>query len=503
MVDKKLFAKNSFSGLIQKIIIAIITFLAIPIFIHTKGKEIYGIFATISVLGELSRLTELGFTKTLIKFLSIQGRTKESSQDILIATIVVLCILVPVTCFLFVADNFVLLSILRIPLNQIEQSREFYYYAVAANSLLLMGSLYSSVIESQRYIYKINILQLVYSLLYWCLIILVLLLGYDLRAIGLVIFASALIWFVLTIGMMRYIWGPFHLSGFGKYFKTSFKKLTNYSLKIYLSSILAFFEEPLIKILVSNFFGVTYVGYLDIGIRIKSQIYRLLQTLIYPLFQLFSEIQDKVKLRFILKDIQEKLFIITAPLCIILITCTGSFIHLWLRNSDSTIIWTAIIITSGALLFQFTIMPTIYFLTIYHPTTLIFTQVIIILVNAVTVYVGHFFIGYYSVYLSFILFYITQALLRLYYQKKYLNCSLFTDKKLLRNFIVSLLILSLMGGGLNISLNHSNLLNILISPIVLGLATLFLFKFLNIITKEDILKYFGNYDNRIIRLLTR
>lgn len=332
-------------------------------------------------------------------------------------------------------------------------------------------------------------MQLIYSILYWGLIIIVLLLKFDLRHIGLAIFISSTIWFLMTIITMKYIWGKIEINGIRRYFKKSFKKLTNYSFKIYLSSILAFFEEPLIKILVSNFFGVTYVGYLDVGIRIKSQIIRLVQTLVYPLFQLFSEIKDNIRLKFIIKDIEEKLILLMVPACIVLITCTGSFIHLWLGSSNNTIIWNTIIVTVGALLFQFTIMPTIYYLTIYHPATLIFTQVIIILINIIIIYVGHFFIGYNTIYLSFVVYYITQAVLRLYYQKRYLNCTLFPDKKYLKNFLISVCLLSLSALILNYIFSYSNLLNLVISPLVVLIITLFLFKYFQLITTEDIKKY--------------
>ena len=489
MIDKKLFAKNSFSGLIQKIIIALITFLAIPIFIHEKGAKVYGIFATITVLGELGRLTELGFNKTLVKFLSNQGKTTESSHDIIVASIIVLSTLIPVTFLLIFASNFVILNIFKIPYADLYQSKQLYFYAVAANALLLFGSLYSSVIESQRFIYRINILQLVYSSLYWGLIIIALILKFDLKQIGMAIFVSSLIWFVLTITTMKSIWGKFEINGITKYFKTSFKKLTNYSLKIYLSSLLAFFEEPLIKILVSNFFGVTYVGYLDVGIRIKSQIIRLVQTLVYPLFQVFSEIKDKLKLKYIIKDIEEKLILLIAPACIVIITCSGSFIKLWLGTNNNTIILSAIVVTVGALLFQFTIMPTIYYLTIYHPAILIFTQVIIIIINVAVIYIGHFFIGYNSIYLGFIIYFVAQAILRLYYQKRLLDCSLFTDKKYLKNFIMVLSILTSVGIILNYIFSQSNILNLIVSPFVLLVMTLFLFNYFELLTPADIKKY--------------
>jgi O-antigen/teichoic acid export membrane protein len=498
--DKKLFAKNSFSGLFQKIVIAVITFLAIPIFIRTKGSEIYGIFAAISVLGELGRLTELGFNKTLVKFLSAQGITKESSQDIMVATGVVMIFLIPLTAVLILSDHFILLNLLKVPPDKIHESLRFYYCAVLANALLLLGSLYSSVIESQRYIYKINMLQLIYSLLYWGLIIIVLLLGFGLEQIGYAILFSAFLWFILIVGVMRSIWGRFSFEGFGSYLKTSLKKLTNYSLKVYLSGLLALFEEPVAKVLVSNFFGVTYVGYLDIAIRIKSQLYRLLQTLVYPFFQLFAEIQDKNKLRQIIKDVEEKLFIAIAPLTVILIVFIGPFIKIWLGTNEPAIIYSSIIICAGALLLMFTIMPTIYYLTIYHPFKLVLTQAAIIFVNVATIYVSHFFIGFYSVYLSFILMYLSQAFLRLYYQKKYLQCVLFSDRKYFINFIFSISILLCAGLLTNLFFRGRELMALIVNPLLISVLTIILYKQFGMITRSDIEKYLGQENIRFFKV---
>ncbi len=489
MVDKKLLTRNSLSGFVQKIIIAVVTFLAIPIFIRTKGAQVYGIFATIGVLGELGRLTELGFNKTLVKFLSVQGKTKESTHDIVVASSVVMILLIPLTVCLLLADNFVLSYILKIPKTDIDQSRQFYYYAVSANFFLLLGSLYSSVIESQRLIYKINQLQLIYSLLYWGLIILAIVLGFGLREIGIAIFISALIWFILTVIMLRVIWGRFDLTGFRSYVKTSLKKLTNYSVKIYLSSLLGFFEEPLLKIMVSHFFGIRYVGFLDIGIRVKSQLYRLLQTLVYPLFQLFSELTDKKNISFIMKDIEEKLFLLITPLCIILATCSGSFIHLWLGSNESSIILSVIVITVGSLLLLLTNLPTLYYLTIYHPVILVFTQVVGIVVSVTLVYVGHYFIGYSSVYLSFLGSYGVDFYMRLYYQKKFLNCTLFTNEGYLFRFVGGMLLLAIIGATLSYIFRYNNIINLLVTPATLIIVTFLLIKYLKLITNEDIERY--------------
>jgi O-antigen/teichoic acid export membrane protein len=492
MVDKKLFVKNSLSGLFQKIIVSIINLFAITIFIRIKGAEIYGVYALIGVLGDLGRLSELGFNKTLVKFLSEQGRTKESSQDIIVASIVMLCILIPVTVFLVFACNFILLNVFNVPKHLLDQAKQLYYYALAANALLLLGGLYNAVIESQRYIYKTSFLQLVQSLSYWGLIIIAILLGFGLREIGMAVFLSAFIWFVLTVGVMKSIWGRIDLSGFTHYIKQSFRKLTKYSVKVYVSSLLGFLEEPLIKILVSNFCGIKYVGFLDVGIRVKSQLFRLLQTLVYPFFQLFSELKDKKQISAILKDVEEKIILAMIPMCIIIAYCSGSFIHLWLATGEHSIINSTIVITVGALLFQLTIMPNVYYLTIYHPNILVLTQAVAIVINIIVIYIGHFFLGYSSIYFGFASIYGTQFLMRLYYQKKFLNCTLFSDKTYLKNLIIAVGLLSLAGISIAYLFRHSNIINLIINPIVIVILTLFFYKYFALIKNDDIKKYLGN-----------
>ena len=489
MVDKKLFAKNSMSGFIQKIIIAAVTFLAIPVFIHVKGAQIYGIFAAVAVLGELGRLTEMGFNKTLVKFLSVQGKTKESTHDIIVATMVVASLLIVLTTILFLMSDFILLKLLNIPDNFIYQSKQLYFFAITANSLLILGNLFSSVIESQRFIYKINLLQLIYSVLYWGLIIIVLLLGWDLREIGIVIFLSAIVWFLLITGMMRSIWGKFDMNGFFKYFKTSLKKQTTYSVKVYMSSLLSMFEEPLIKILVANFFGLTYVGFFDIAIRIKSQIYRLLQSLIYPVFQLFSELKDPKILNSYMREIEEKLFLLMIPLCVIMASTMGSFIHLWLGPGESAIVYSVIFITAGALALQLTILPTVYYLTIYHPTVLVLTQIAGIIFNIAVIYFLKKLMGYSSLYLSFTIYYLTNLVLRLYYQKKYLGTILFSDKSFLYRFISGMLILSICGFFISFLLSNQPIVNLIITPLSLIILSFFIFKNFKLIVLQDFDRY--------------
>ena len=73
MIKKKRLINNSISGLFQLIITAILTFLCIPIFIKGLGTDQYGVFALVSVIGNLNLFTNLGLNSSLTKFLAEQG----------------------------------------------------------------------------------------------------------------------------------------------------------------------------------------------------------------------------------------------------------------------------------------------------------------------------------------------------------------------------------------------------------------------------------------------
>ena len=81
---RKLFIKNSASGLLQLLITATLTFVTIPVFIRKLGADNYGIFSIISIVGSVNVFANLGLNISLIKFLAEQGKSKESDHDIIV-----------------------------------------------------------------------------------------------------------------------------------------------------------------------------------------------------------------------------------------------------------------------------------------------------------------------------------------------------------------------------------------------------------------------------------
>ena len=490
--NKRLFAKNSITGVVQKILIAILTFVTIPVFIRLLGMESFGIFATISVLGDLSRLTNVGFHIALIKFLSLQGRTQESSYDILVGFTSMLLIMVVVSSLLIFFNNYIILNIFNISVENFTESRVLYNYLVLANAFLFIGMPLSAVLESQKMIYKVNYLQLVYSFFYWGAMLIVLALGYDLRTVGLVAFLAALVWFILTLILARMAWGPLKYGGLLPNYLKSVKKQLGYGVKVYFSGLLALFLEPLTKILVANFFGVAFVGFIDIGLRIKNQLSRIIRTALWPLFQHFAELTDKKEIARIVNELQEKLTLLIIVLNVILIFSAKSLVTLWIGEDVEIITMTLVVITVCALM-RHIFEPNNLYLGVHRPTSLVLIQILMIIFNLLPIYFLHKLLGYQVVYMGFILSTLVYFIVNFYLQKRFLEKLIFEKTKDLVKVFVLTGILLFTGYTLNFIIQNKPWLDLFSTPLILGVLAFLLIRNLSLITKKDIDIYLDDY----------
>lgn len=488
MNKKRLFAKNSLSGVIQKILIAILTFVTIPVFIRLLGPELFGIFAIISTIGDLTRLTNVGFHIALIKFLSFQGRTKESSQDVMVAFITMLGIMTLLMVILLVFSNFIILDIFNVSFEHFSSAKFLFTCLVFANAFLFLGMPFSATLESMRLIYKVNIMQFVYSIIYWSLILLFVSLGGGLKWVGVAILTASLIWFVFTLFLAFSAWGTFELQGLQGYFKKSVKKQLSYGLKVYLSGLLGLFTEPLIKILIANFFGVTFVGFVDIGLRIRNQFTRILKAGVWPLFQYFSELQDKEKAAFLVKDVQEKLIIAFIPVSVILLFASHALVTLWIGENVDVITRTLLVITIGSLLGNLALEPISIYLGVYKPLRLFYNQIFMIAAITFPVILMHNIIGFESVYIGFALSYIVSFVHMMYCQRIFLQNTIFSQSKSFKKLLGYLAFL-LVSGFLLFSIRLSPEINLAVIPVSIALFAFFLVREFRFLKKKDVFYY--------------
>ena len=493
---RKLLVKNSLSGVAQSLVNIALVFTVIPVFIKILGTEEYGVFSLIITVGNLNIFTNLGLTSALIKFLAEQGKVQESNYDIVITFLLTTSLLLPFSLTAIYFNKFILLSILNVPVNLFAEARIFYIFILGANFLLISGQIAKAVLDSGQRIVITNFLQILYNFIYWGLILLVLLLGYSLPQVGMASLFSALIWFSLIAYNALQYWGKLSLEGILKNYIRVVKKQLAYGSKIYASGLIGFFYEPFSKILISYFIGITEVGFFDIAIRIKNQLWGIVLKIFYPLYPLLSSIKDKNKVRLLVQDLEEKTFFFIMPFVAIIIFSTFPFVHLWI-GKDVEIIAISVVSIVAVNLIRTTVIPNYQFLIAkgFAGKTVIL-QSSNVLTNFIVFGLSYQLIGYYAAILGNISSIFTSYVLALYFQKKYLGVLIFDSKNKLFKLVFIFGANLAIGAFLQILINN-NLEKILITTPVLIITSLVMYKYLNIFNREDIYKYVGN--NKLLR----
>lgn len=500
---KRILIKNSICGMAQTVINLILVFFTVPLFIKILGIESYGIFSLIMVMGSLNTLTSLGLNNALLKFISEQGRTEESSTDILVALVIVFALVFPVTTIVVFFNKLILLDVLKVPIDSFVIAQQFFVWIVLANALLLVGQVFKSVLEGLQKIHITSFQQIIYNIIYWGLIIIVLVSGYNLPEVGLAAFIAAFIWLWITIISMMKEWGGISFSGFQANFKNSAKKQLNYGLKIYSSGLISFFYEPLSKVLISHFIGVSAVGFFDIALRLKGQFMGFISKIFYPLFPFIAEQKDSTLIRKYIHDIEHKTFLIIIPVVAMTILLTNAFIELWIGKNVEVISVTAIYIISFHLVGSCTVIPLYQFLMakdLAHKTILI--QLTNVIFNTLFFLLTIKFIDYYALIVGNVAAVTSSFVLCLYYQNKYLNSVIFDSFLQLLKMILAFIIILLFGYLVRIVLFGHDLEMLLVTPVILSIVTVFCYKILGLVKRADIYRYFGK-SNRISLMLVK
>jgi O-antigen/teichoic acid export membrane protein len=497
---------NSISGLIQNIFATVLLFITIPLFIKILGNDAYGVFVLVSVIGNLNMLTNIGLSTSLIKYLSEQGKCRESDNDILVSFALYIIIVSPISIVAIIFKDFILLNILKIPDNFQSDTSYLYFYLILSNTLLLIGQIASSILDSQQKIYTTNMLQILYNILYWGLIFIFLLFNCGLKEIGIPILISAFIWFIFINYYAFKYWGKINISISYHNFIRITKKQTSFGLQVYFSGLIGFFNEPFTKILISQFLGVGFISFFDISLKIRNQLWGLFGKTFHPLTPFISQLQNKEKIRNIINDLEKKILFAIIPIVIIFIFCINSFISIWIGNNTEIISISCSYVVSGYLLFSITVLPVYVFLMVKgYPSKTIIIQAQNVIVNTIIFFAFLNIFGYYSVLIANLVSVILSFFLCLYYQKKYLDSFIFDSLLIVKRLIFLFIVLFFTSYLLTILIQNAIIL-LFIIPFSVLLLSLIIFRTLNYFAVEDIHRYFGinnSISNITIKLLLK
>lgn len=492
MNDTKLLVKNSLSGVLQLLITAVLTFLCVPILISKLGLELYGVFAILSVVSNLSTLADLGMDRALIVYLSNQGKSRESNYDIFVALFIKTLLLVFLLLVLIGFESKVLLDLLNIPSQYYKVSVVFYRCILISNIFMILGMSFASVLDALQKVYLNSFSRFIYSVIYWLGILLVILAGKGLATIGFISILASFFWFLITFFIAFKYWGSFSVQGLCGNIKRIFIKQISYSSKIFSASILNLFFEPLSKVLISNYIGLNAVALFDIALRIRGQIASLFSKAIYPLGPYIANTPNSSYLYDLIIDITKKIHLIIIPFTVIFIFVSQILLYLWMGDSTLKELTLFVSVLCGSFLL---FVPSTYPIYQYLYTKslagkTVWIQCVNVLVNVLVFLAVYRFCGLYTILYSNTIAYFCSYLLSVYYLKKFV-C--FDYQNMLGFCMKIMLLLSSLFfvGWLLKSVVPFSMMDLIIYPVLLGLLYLFLIRYLRLIVKRDIDVYLG------------
>ena len=419
--SKKTLLAGSLSGVLQLLFIAALALLSIPLFIHKLGAVNYGLFSLLSLILTLPFFAGLGLNTSLVKFIAQQGRSAESKSDILAVATIQLAALLLLIALIFACKDFFLYDILGVPEDLFTATRKitgtiaanpvspameyparslFSLFACLLFSTLFVGGmqLTRSILLGLQLAWVTNLLQMFYNLLFYGGMIVLLLLDCGLDAIGYGILAAAFLALLASLIVTRTYWKKTapepEISGrradkeldeertkSGQVFETrnlkpetrnqfvaSLRKQLASGLQIFSAELVAYFTEPVSRILIAHFIGIRETGYFDIAIRIKAQMQGIVTRLFDPFLPWIAGIADRDRIGRILRDVEQKYLLMSLPLVAMLPFVMKPVLDLWLGTGNNYMLTTASLAITMTFLCTMAVLPVYYYLLSHDQT---------------------------------------------------------------------------------------------------------------------------------------
>ena len=491
---KRLSLLNAVSGVVQVIINISLSLVIVPVLIHALGLETYGVYALVTAIGSLGIITNFGFNTSLLKFVAEQKDRQESNYDIVVTLIVMggATLLVAGLCLAF--SDVVLQSFLNLSANVTTPAvRSFYTACVLTNVFQMVSQVPSAVLDSRQKVYITNGVQLANGVVRQIAILCSLLIAPDLATVGWILLGSSITGMLLLGWFALRIWGNVSCPGLWRRFIPVASKHFAYGRSIYASVLMFFLYEPVTKVLISRYVGLTEVGYFDIALRIKSLLWSILERLLYPVMPLIAGKRDPADSRRIIEEVQHKLILIVVPVIVATAFLSKPVISVWLGK----LLWPVVISVACIVicyLLTLLFVPLYQFLTVRgHPGKTFILQTVNVSVN-VLLFAGLVpSCGYYGALAAYCAAVLSSTGLCAYYQWSILGSRPVSSRDWGGKVIKLALGLTILN-GLGMFMIQDERLRIIVLMILNIAGTVFLFRRLRLVSAGDVEQYAVGFD---------
>lgn len=256
----------------------LIYFLLYRVLLLNLGVQLLGVWSLIIATSSLANLANVGFTSGLVKFVSefnAKDEQEKISKLLFTSFFSMLLFLSGITLIIFLLATLYVKKI--VPAEYVKLTLSVLPYSLFCLLINSLGGVFISALEGFQRNYIRNIAYIFTSIGYFGLAIL-LLPEFGLKGLAIAQIIQAIVILFVALYHVKKLCPTFRFATWN-WDKTIFRSIFNYGYKFQIISIFQMLFEPMTKILISRYSGISTLGFYEMASRFVNQIRAIISTM--------------------------------------------------------------------------------------------------------------------------------------------------------------------------------------------------------------------------------
>lgn len=326
--------RNATISVVQTVISALVLFLLYRYLINHLGPEELGLWSVILASTSVARLSDMGLTGSVVKFVARYRAQKADDQAAeVVQTAAISIALVMAVLVLAVYPLLDVVLKFAIPVESMPKALSILPWAVFSLWLGSVGGVFQSGLDGCQRVDIRNILMILGNVFFliaamWLVPrygLVGLAIGQSAQGVGLVL-AS---WILLRRELVL-PWLPSHWT------KVKFKEMFGYAINFQITSIALLLFEPITKLLMSRYGGLTNAAYFEMASQLIGKLRALIISANYALVPAVAELCETApeKVRELYLKVYSLQFFVIVPFYAAVLIALPMISMLWIGRSE-------------------------------------------------------------------------------------------------------------------------------------------------------------------------
>ena len=344
-------AVNVTSSVVQVVITGIVYFFVYRILVIKLGVEMLGVWSLIIATASISNLSNFGFNSAVVKYVAEYNAKAESERinKLIYTSLIFISILFIILAAIIYLGAFLFIDKLIDP-QYTEMALVILPISLTGLFFYSLCNVLTSAIEGFQKNYIRNFAYAFASVLYLFLAIILI------PRSGLTGLAIAQVIQIIVVLIISYYYLKRYTTGFGilriKWYRDVFVELLEYGYKMQLISIFQILTDPITKILISRFHGISTLGFFEMASRMITQLRQIIAGMDQVTIPIVSHFQqtEKKTVRYIYEKGFSFIIFIVFPLYAGIILFTPYLSRIWIGNVEPVFVYSTYILATGMLI---------------------------------------------------------------------------------------------------------------------------------------------------------